>query len=258
MKEHRGLKLFLLAGIVASWLYPLDNLHAQNPSGSQTVPANIRAEHDRKAAARVIPWKEFEQFAPYWTAEGGWHTELQLRNNLAAESLVVAASLRISDGTETALDAVNLLPGEVRSIDINDALAAVNSTLAGKAYAYGSIVLRYSAKASRNLYASVMVHDTGHPIMYHLDAMIQAPGYVTGSREGIWWLPTKSTRDYLVLTNQSDHPLQGTLWLYDAAGRSWNQPLKLGAKQTQRLSVRQLVTSAGFWEIGRASCRERV
>jgi hypothetical protein len=219
----------------------------QNTSQTSPVPPEIRAKHDRIAAAKVIPTKDFEQIAPYWTAESGWHTELQLRNNLAAESLVVMPSLRTADGTETTLNPVTLLPGEVQSVNLNEALAAVNSSLAGQANAYGSIVMRYNSKASRNLYASVMVHDTGYPIMYHIDAMIQAPGYVTGSREGIWWLPTKSTRDYLVLTNQSDHPLQGTLWLYDAAGRSWNQPLKLGTKQMQRLSVRQLVTSAGFW-----------
>lgn len=91
-----------------------------------------------------------------------------------------------------------------------------------------------------------MVHDTGHPIMYHLDAMVQAPEYLTGSREGIWWLPTKATRDYLILTNQASHPLQGTLWLYDAGGRPWSQSIQLEPRQTQRLSVRQLVNTAGF------------
>lgn len=91
-----------------------------------------------------------------------------------------------------------------------------------------------------------MVHDTGRPIMYHLDAIGQAPAYVAGSREGIWWLPTAATRDYLILTNQSDHSLQGTLWLYDAAGKSSNQPMQLSPRQTLRLSVRELLTKAGL------------
>jgi hypothetical protein len=97
-----------------------------------------------------------------------------------------------------------------------------------------------------NLYGSVMVHDTGHPIMYHLDAFGEAPGYVSGSREGIWWLPTSSTRDYLILTNQSNHSLQGTLWLYDASGKSSNQPVQLAPRQTERLSVRELLAKAGL------------
>ena len=205
-----------------------------------------RAKHDKIAAARTVPTKDNEQFAPYWTAESGWHTELQLRNNLSTGSMIVSPILRTSDGAETSLNPITLLSGEVQSIDLNKALTAVSSDLLGKANAYGSIALRYNSPGWRNLYASVMVHDTGHPIMYHLDAINQAAKYVTGSREGIWWLPTKFTRDYLILTNQSNHALQGTLWLYDGAGKPWSQPLQLGAKQTQRLSVKQLIEAAGF------------
>lgn len=221
-------------------------LGQQNSSKPPLTVEEARAKHNQIAAARVVPTKDNEQFAPYWTAEGGWHTELQLRNNLSTGSMIVTPILRTPDGAETSLTPVTLLSGEVQSIDLNKALTAVNSDLLGKANAYGSIALRYNSPSWRNLYASVMIHDTGHPIMYHLDAINQAANYVTGSREGIWWLPTKLTRDYLILTNQSNHSLQGTLWLYDGAGKPWSQPLQLGAKQTQRLSVRQLLEAAGF------------
>ena len=220
--------------------------YGQQAAQPDTKAAAIRAKHDLAAAAHVIPLREFEQFAPYWTAEAGWHTDLQLRNNLASDSLTVRASLRTPDGAETDLKQLTLLPGEVRSINLMDALADVHSNLAGHANAYGSIALRYTSKAGGNLYGSVMVHDTGHPIMYHLDAINQAPKYVAGSREGIWWLPTKGTRDYLVLTNQADHPLEGILRLYDSAGKSWNQPFQLKARQTQRLSVKEMVVTAGL------------
>lgn len=211
-----------------------------------TSDSRLSGEHAKLAAAKVIPKKDFEQFATFWTAEPGWHTELQLRNNLAAENLSVTPSLRTADGSETQLSSVSLLPGEVKSINVMDALSPVNSNLPMKPSAYGSLVLRYHSKSSSNLYASVMVHETGFPIIYHFDGMVQAPGYATGSREGIWWLPSSFTRDYLVLTNQSERPIKGTLWLYDASGRPWNQLVKLGARQTQRLSVRELVASAGF------------
>ena len=187
-----------------------------------------------------------EQFAPYWTAEGGWHTELQLRNNLANEKVTVLPALRTPDGAEHPLKAVTILPGEVQSINLNDALGDVEPGLVGQSNAYGSIVLRYTSYSIGNVYGSVMVHDTGRPIMYHIDAVNQAPGWLTGSREGIWWLPTSSTRDYLILTNQSDHNLQATLWLYDAAGKSWNQPVQLAPRQTERLLVRDLVSEAGL------------
>ncbi len=203
-------------------------------------------EHAKIAAAKVFPKGDFEQFIPYWTAEAGWHTELQLRNNLAAEDLSVTPSLRTSDGSEIQLSSVSVSPGEVKAVDIIDSLRATGSSLANKQDAYGSIVLRYHSKAARNLYASVMVHETGFPIAYHLDGMTRAPGYAAGNREGIWWLPSSSTRDFLVLTNQSDEEIQAVLWLYDASGKPWNRPVILGARQAQRFSVRDLVASAGF------------
>ncbi len=133
----------------------------QQAAQPNTKAAAIRAKHDLAAAAHVAPVGEFEQFAPYWTAEAGWHTDLQLRNNLASESLTVRPSLRTSDGAETDLKLVTLLPGEVRSVNLMDALMEVNSSLAGSANAYGSIALRYTAKSVGNLYGSVMVHDNG-------------------------------------------------------------------------------------------------
>jgi hypothetical protein len=235
-----------LVSLVFLLCLPASAINAQQIAQSTPSQAEARARHDRVAAAHVVPFQQFEQIAPYWTAESGWHTELQLRNNLAGESLTVRPFLRMSDGVETELKPVTLLHGEVLSINLMDALTEINSNLMGRADAYGSIALRYQAKSMRNLYASVMVHDNGHPIMYHLDANNQAPGYISGSREGIWWLPTQATKDYLILTNQGGRPLQGTLWLYDAVGTGWSQPMELGARQTLRLSVKQLLAKAGI------------
>jgi hypothetical protein len=126
------------------------------------------------------------------------------------------------------------------------ALMEINSALAGRADAYGSVVFRYKAKAMRNLYASVMVHDTGHPIMYHLDATNQPHGWQAGSREGIWWLPTKTVHDYLILTNESEHPISGKLHLFDQEGKDYSQPFEIVPRGTERLSVRDLLNAGGL------------
>jgi hypothetical protein len=221
-------------------------LGQQALSGTSTDAANVSKQHAETAAARNIPLQSFEQIVPYWTAEGGWHTELQLRNNLTSDSLTVTPVLRSADGAEIALNGVTILPGEVKSVDLHQELTAINSNLEGQANAYGSIALRYSARSLRNLFASVMVHDTGRPIMYHIDASSQAAKFVAGSREGIWWLPTSTTRDYLILTNQAEHKLSGKLWLYSSAGKSWNEAIQLESRGTQRLSIRRLLSEAGL------------
>src|SRR6202023_3239409 len=68
-----------------------------------------------------------------------------------------------------------------------------------------------------------------------------------GTREGIWWLPTSQTRDYLLITNMSGHLVQTSVTLTDASGSaSWSQPLSLPAHGTTRLSVRNLGQQAGL------------
>jgi hypothetical protein len=37
---------------------------------------------DKSAVANVAVKQSFELVAPYWTAEGGWHTDLQLAGSL--------------------------------------------------------------------------------------------------------------------------------------------------------------------------------
>jgi hypothetical protein len=91
-----------------------------------------------------------------------------------------------------------------------------------------------------------MVYDEGHPIAFHMDAFAQATDYDAGSREGIWWLPNGTAKDYLVLTNKSQQPLQVMLRLFDAAGKSSTQQIVLQPKTTIRNSVRTLIQKTGL------------
>ena len=181
-----------------------------------------------------------EQILSYWTAQGGWHSELQLRNNLPALDLTVTPVLRGPDGSETPLPAVTVKPQEVRTMNLNIALNSFAPQLIGS---YGSVALRFRGYASRNLYAAIMVHDTGHPIAFHIDASAESADYDAGSREGIWWLPNGTAKDILVLTNQGKRPLSLALSIYDANGKEVHQQVFLGPRQTSTHSVRDYVNS---------------
>ena len=63
---------------------------------SQTVPGPQSAPH---SGTPPLPADQ-EQFISYWTTEAGWHSELELRNNIAAQDLTVTPVLRSADGTE--------------------------------------------------------------------------------------------------------------------------------------------------------------
>jgi hypothetical protein len=187
--------------------------------------------------------KDQEQFLAYWTTETGWHSELQLRNNLVGQNLTVTPALRAADGTETILPAVSIQPQEVKAIDIEAAIGNTAPQLLGT---YGSVVLRYRSLGSRNLYAALMIHNVGHPIAFHIDAMGELQNYEAAGREGIWWLPNGTTNDYLILTNQGQKLMQLNLLVFDAGGKEFKQAVTLGPRATIRYSVRTLVQAAGL------------
>jgi hypothetical protein len=111
---------------------------------------------------------------------------------------------------------------------------------------YGSVVFHYRAPVIKALNAVAMIHLEGKPIGFHVDAYPQASRWVTGSREGIWWLPRDTATDYLVLTNTSGKSVETTLVLRDASGRSWQEKVSFAAKQMSRLSVRSMLKRANL------------
>ena len=208
---------------------------AQQPKGPS--PGTRRTPTPRPASDQ-------EQFIAYWTSEAGWTSELQLRNNAAAQDLTVTPALRLPDGAETPLAPVTVKPQEVKSVDIAAAVAsAAAPQLVGT---YGSVVLRYRSASLSSLYAAMMIRAMGHAIAFHVDASAEFQELPAGSREGIWWLPKDTTSDYLILTNQGKNPLPLALSLYDPTGRQSQQNILLGPYQTNRFSVRKLLQGAGL------------
>lgn len=181
-------------------------------------------------------------YATYWTVESGWHSQLELRNNLAKDELTVQPVLRTFEGTEIALPAVTIPPDEIRTIDIGAALSAAAPNVLNGPNAYGSVVLKYTAHSGLALYAAVMVHREGLPIAFHFDAERINPAYAEGSWEGIWWLPNDTANSYVVLSNSSAEPLPVTVQVSDPSGKTNQQAIGLGPRQTRKVAVRELVS----------------
>jgi hypothetical protein len=212
---------------------------ASQPGFAQSSPPTRKAPPPPPSP----PATDQEQFIAYWTTETGWHSELQLRNNIVGQDLTVTPALRAADGTETLLSPVIVKPQEVKTLDIE---AAVMGSAPQYIGTYGSLVLRYHSPSMRNLFAMLMIHNVGHSIAYHFDALGEIQDPQPGSREGIWWLPNDAASDYLVLTNQGSSSLQLDLSLYDSTGREAKQKIALPARATNRLSVRQILRTTGL------------
>ena len=185
-------------------------------------------------------------FAPYWTAEPGWHSMFLLRNNMPNTPLVVTPLVRLAGGQEVSLAPVTISGDDVVNIDVGEQLQQATPPVSIQAGTYGSVVFQFDGFSHRNLYAAVMVHAEGEPIGYHIDAFGSDEEDYVWAREGVWWLPRSTVRDNLVIANASDKPNQGLLTIYDASGKFTRQAVQLSPRQTLRFSIGDLVKSAGL------------
>jgi hypothetical protein len=187
-----------------------------------------------------------ELYAPYWTLEPGWSTELEIRNNLTRRELRVTPVLRTTDGNEALLAPVTLQPDEIVAVNLEAAVAAAKPELLGRTGAFGSVVFRFDANSASNAFAAAVVRREGHPIDFHFDA------YDTGSTavEGIWYLPTENSTSYLILSNPTVKPVTARLILSDASGATHPLSLRLGPGQSQRLNVREVFRAAVGGAVG--------
>ena len=223
----------------------------QSPAAAQTAgavkpPPATNNPKPASSSPTKRPDVAHENFAPYWTAELGWHTELQLRNNLTQRDLTVTPVLHLADGRALQLSPVTIPSATAVSVQVSQELLRVAPELVDKLDTFGSLSFLYTSPGARNLYASVMVHTDRQPIGYHVDAFPLAKDSPAGSREGIWWLPYSQTKDFLVLSNGADQTLAGQLSLYDATGKEWQTSVELAAYQSKRLVIGELVRSAGL------------
>ena len=120
-------------------------------------------------AGQATP-KPQESFAPYWTSEPGWTTELQLKNNLPSQSLTVTPVLRLASGHEIPLDATTIPPNSSVSVWVNEGLLKHSSDLLNQPGSYGSVVFRFTSFHAMNLHASVVLTIHGEPLAFPIRA----------------------------------------------------------------------------------------
>jgi hypothetical protein len=192
-------------------------------------------------------------FAPYWTSEPGWDTELQLRNNLSSEPLTVTPILRLAAGQEVPLSPVTISPQASVSVWVNQALLEHSANLQSQPGSFGSLVFRFVSPNAMNLHASAVVTMQGQPITFPVPAFpAEQPaagphGEWLGSIEGIWQRPNSGLTDVLIISNSSGRKITGTFSIFDASGeKQWNESLTLDPHQTQRMAMSDLLQKSGL------------
>ena len=196
-------------------------------------------------------WKPSPQSvsAAYWTLESGWNTDLEMRNNLRSRELTVTPVLRTAAGQELSLAPVTVAAQHVVSLNLRN-LAATDPRILNYSGSFGSAAFRFNGMSAVNVFAATIVHHEGQPIDFHFDAdEAGAAYYKMGGLEGIWWLPVRSSTDYLILSNPSEKTITGSL-LLSTLSQNRRVPISIGSGQTMRVDLRQALGPSNISALG--------
>ena len=209
------------------------------------------SERPERQPSRPAKWNPQPQqsFVSYWTVESGWNTTLEIRNNLMQRDLSVTPVLRTFDGKEITLPALTLASEQVTGVDLRQALATAAPHLLDKPGSFGSAICRYKSNEAANVFASTIVQRTGTPIGFHFDETDIDTKLDVATIESIWWLPSETSSDLLLLANPSNKPLSSIVTANDAIGHSYETTVKLSPGQTDRLDLRTLTRGAGTYNV---------
>ncbi|HLH09409.1 MAG TPA: hypothetical protein VKW78_19380 [Terriglobales bacterium] len=158
--------------------------------------------------------------------------------------LTVTPVLQTASGQTVKLAPVTIPANEVRSVDINAAVADPANGIS--APFYGSIDIQYNAKFHGNLFAAEMLGIMGQPVMFHLDPTGLDPDYTSGSIDGFWWNRHTGVQDVLVLSNNASTADTAHLVLSDAVGHQWASDYTIAPHSIVRLNTLELTSAAKF------------
>jgi hypothetical protein len=183
---------------------------------------------------------------PYWTLEPGWSTTIEMRNNVAYHDLTVTAVLRSETGQETALAPVTIAPQHIVSLDLGSTAALTGKNIGP----FGSIVFRFDGLDAGNLFAATIVQHVGEPIDFHFDGRDASPSLSSTGVEGMWWIPSASSTDYLILSNPLSKTVTGSLILSSSFASHRPLAISLGPGQTKRIDVREALGASSNGSVG--------
>lgn len=186
-------------------------------------------------------------YAPYWITQDGWGTDVHLRNNLPNSPLTVTPILHAVSGETVKLDSITIAGNEVTVVNVEQALNnALSKAGTSVSQRYGYLDIQYMAIEGHSLFAPVMLHLMGQPVMFHIDPRPAAPQVVAGIYDGFWWNRHAGLQDALILTNDGDEANPTQLVLTDSMGKQIMRQYNLGPQSMLRISVLDLVRSGGL------------
>lgn len=187
----------------------------------------------------VPQWSEIKLWASYWTAERGYTSTLEMKNNRIRDTLVARVSLYFINGEEYSLDSISIAPRQTIVLNLNEIIESLPAAQRARLPKEGTIEIEYDGPNSSALMGSVSVTNPEKGIAWSFFLYPGYRGLSNAPLQGVFWFPSRETEGIVVLHNVSESSM--TIHPRVQAGElNINlAPITLGAEQLTKLDLRR-------------------
>ena len=179
--------------------------------------------------------------AGIWRVDHTFQSTIRIKNVVENAGLSVTPVLFMADGTEYDLQKLQLDPGGVALVSVNDALDSAPAPIRSHASEFGSFSLRYSWYWAGAILGQVENLDVRRSLVYvHSFVPVSTTPQIPQFQqvEGMWWKRDAGVGGFLALTNVSGSPLQAKISVDDALVQTAKRrTVSLAAHTTQMLNL---------------------
>jgi|HubBroStandDraft_6_1064221.scaffolds.fasta_scaffold10714_3 hypothetical protein len=179
-----------------------------------------------------------------WRVDSGFVSTARIKNVLITSDLSISPVIYLADGTAYQLPQLNLGPGGIADLSINDALNAAPSQVRAHLSDFGSLGLSFTAKSPANAAASMQVLNLSQSLVFvapflPLRTMQMPPAeYLL---EAMWWKHDSGVSPFAAISNTSLVEKDATVEVLGSGGTVRSRSLSLGPRNTQILDLAQML-----------------
>ena len=166
------------------------------------IAVSLPKAHAVAGASPPQPVNVLRAFAPFWRIGNGYSSALIVRNTSQQLSASATPIVFTTDARPTLLPAVQLAPGEVKRIYLEEVLPAAHSSAQT-----GALAIQIDQSQSHNVIGEVVVTNYQQGILFDIPLHAGYAGSENKILHASWWLPDDKTEGTLVLFNASERDI---------------------------------------------------
>jgi IPT/TIG domain len=237
------LLLAVSTAILAAIVFTLASVAANDA----IPPRSNRQQASQSASTPAQANKTYTLYTGFWRTDGSFVSTIRVKNVLAVAPIDVTPVLFMADGTPHMLSSVHIAVSGVATVNVNDALAKVPSSIARHVSQFGSAALIYSYPSPGHVTAQVAAIDASRSLSYTYPfaASMNMPRHDSKQiLEGLWWKHDSGVTGFVTLSNTTDQQQIALLTSVHPGNNLNSQQVTLAPHSTQMLKLEDITTDA--------------